>query len=88
LGNLGVVYRAANERLSFVANWRVADEAVDVGNAGLPSYEVLDLSVSFDASELLQIYGRVQNMTDETYYEAVGYNTAEQAVYGGVRLRF
>jgi vitamin B12 transporter len=88
LGNLGVLYRAANERLSFLANWRVADEAVDVGNAVLPSYEVLDVSVSFDASELLQIYGRVQNATDETYYEAVGYHVAERAAYGGVRLRF
>jgi vitamin B12 transporter len=88
VGNLGVLYRAPNERLSFLANWRVADEAVDVGNAVLPSYEVLDLSMSFKASELFEIYGRVQNATDESYYEAVGYNTAEQAIYGGARLRF
>jgi vitamin B12 transporter len=88
LGNLGVLYRAANERLSFLANWRLADDAVDVGNAALPSYEVLDLSISFKASEQFEIYGRVQNATDESYYEAVGYSVAEQALYGGVRLRF
>jgi hypothetical protein len=30
----------------------------------------------------------VQNATDETYFEASGYNSAERAVYGGVRLSF
>jgi vitamin B12 transporter len=86
--NFGVQYRAANERLSFLANWRLSSEAVDVGNVELPGYEVLDLSLSFDASELFQIYARLQNATDETYYEADGYNAAGQALYGGVRLRF
>jgi vitamin B12 transporter len=88
VANLGVLYRAADERLSVLANWRLSSDAVDVGNTALPSYEVLDLSISFAASDLVQIYGRLQNVTDETYYEADGYNTAGQAIYGGVRLRF
>jgi vitamin B12 transporter len=90
-GNLGVQYRAANDRLSVLANYRLSSDAVDVTFAGtvpLPDYEVLDLSVSFDATDQLQIYGRVQNVTDEAYYEVAGFNTAGQAIYGGVRLRF
>jgi vitamin B12 transporter len=86
-----VQYRAANERLAFLANYRVARDAVDTtffSTVPLPDYEVLDLSVAFDASELLQIYGRVQNATDETYQEVVGYNAAGRSIYGGVRLRF
>ncbi|HEY3517876.1 MAG TPA: TonB-dependent receptor, partial [Gammaproteobacteria bacterium] len=91
LGNLGVLYRTANERLSVLANYRVSRDAVDttfLSLVPLPDYEVLDLSVTFDASEMIQIYGRVQNATDETYYEVLNYNTAEQAIYGGLRLRF
>ena len=83
--------RSTDERLSFLANYRLSSDAVDVTFAGtvpLPDYEVLDLSVTFNATELLQIYGRVQNATDETYYEVAGFNTAERAIYGGVRLRF
>ncbi len=90
-GNLGVQYRAANDRLSILANYRLSSDAIDItfpGTVPLPDYEVLDLSATFDATDLLQIYGRVQNLTDETYYEVAGYNTAERAVYGGVRLRF
>ena len=59
-----------------------------VSTVPLPDYEVLDLSVTFDATESLQIYGRVQNATDEAYQEVLGYNTAERSLYGGVRLRF
>ena len=91
LGNLGVQFDSANERLSFLANLRLSRDAVDttfIGTVPLPDYEVLDLSVTYYASGLLQIYGRVQNATDETYQEVVGYNTAERSIYGGVRLRF
>ena len=91
LGNIGVQYRGASERLAFLASYRLARDAIDTtlfSTAPLPDYEVLDLSVTFDASELLRIYGRVQNATDETYQEVVGYNTAGRSIYGGVRLRF
>jgi vitamin B12 transporter len=91
LGNLGVAYRTADERLRLLANYRISRDAIDttfVSTVPLPDYEVLDLSVTFDASDLIQIYGRVQNATDETYYEVLGYNTAERSIYGGVRLRF
>jgi vitamin B12 transporter len=88
LGNLGLRYRAANERLSLIANFRMARDSVDIGFVALEDYEVLDLSVSYDASTKLQLYGRVQNATDESYQEAFGFNAAQRSMYGGVRLRF
>jgi vitamin B12 transporter len=66
----------------------MARDSVDIGFVALEDYEVLDLSASYDASEKLQIYGRVQNAMDETYEEAVGFNAAQRSMYGGVRLRF
>jgi vitamin B12 transporter len=88
LGNLGLRYRGANQRLNLIANFRMARDSVDIGFVALEDYEVLDLSASYDASEKLQIYGRVQNAMDETYEEAVGFNAAQRSMYGGVRLRF
>ena len=58
------------------------------GRTALPDYEVLDLSVSYDATDKLQLYGRVQNATGEIYEEVRGFFAAERSVYGGVRLRF
>ena len=91
LGNFGVQYVAANDRLSFLASYRLSRDAIDttfVSTVALPDYELLDLSVTFDALEKLQVYGRVQNAADETYQEVAGYHTAERSIYGGVRLRF
>ena len=88
LGNVGLLYRAPNERLGFIASWRLARDSLDSSGIALPDYEVLDLSVSYDTSETLEIFGRVQNATDETYQEVAGYNTAERSIYGGVRVRF
>ena len=88
LGNVGLLYRSAGERLDFIANWRLVRDSSDIGGAPLPDYELLDISVSYDASDTLELYGRVQNATDEVYQEVIGYNTAERSIYGGVRLRF
>ncbi len=91
VGNVGILYRAMGERLSFVANYRASRDAVDSDFGtivALPDYEVLDLSANFDLSDSLSIFGRVQNATDEDYQEVLSYNTAGRSVYGGVRLRF
>jgi vitamin B12 transporter len=91
LANLGVLYRPADAGLSFIANVRISQDAVDsvFGTiVALPDYEVLDLSVSWDATERVQVFGRLQNATDEAYYEVSGYNSAERAIYGGVRFNF
>jgi vitamin B12 transporter len=88
VGNFGVLYRTPNERLGFIANWRLTRDSVDTGGVPLADYEVLDLSVSYDLSATFDIFGRVQNATDETYQEVAGYYTAERSIYGGVRVRF
>jgi vitamin B12 transporter len=88
VGNFGLLYRAPNGRLGFIANWRLARDSIDTGGAPLADYEVLDLSVNYDLSPTFDLFGRVQNATDETYQEVAGYYTAERSIYGGVRVRF
>jgi vitamin B12 transporter len=88
VGNLGLSYHGPDERLAFIANYRTVEGAIDAGNVAINDYEVLDLSVTFDATESVQLFARVENATDEEYQEVVGYNTAEKSFYGGVRFRF
>ena len=82
------MFRGADERFGFIANYRVARDSIDAGNVAVDDYEVLDLSMTFDATESFQFFARIENATDEEYQEVVGYNTAEQSIYGGVRFRF
>ena len=88
LGNFGVRYVSSNDALRFIAGYRVSRDALDLGNAPLDDYELLDFSISYDTSETLQVHGRVQNVADAKYQEVVGYNVAGRSVYGGVRVRF
>ena len=87
VGNLGISYTAMGNGLRFIANYRLSKDAIDFSGS-LPDYEVLDLSVSYGFNETFELYGRIENATDESYREVLSYNSAGRAVYGGVRLRF
>jgi vitamin B12 transporter len=94
VANFGVAYTSITEALRFIANYRLARDAVDADSVTfvdivpLDDYEVLDLSIAYQLNDAFELYGRVQNATDEDYQEVDGYNTAGRAAYGGVRLRF
>jgi vitamin B12 transporter len=88
LGNLGMEYASANDAFRFIANYRISKDAIDFGGTPLDDYEVLDLSAAYAFNETFELYGRVQNATDEDYREVIGFNTAGREAYAGVRLRF
>ncbi|MEO1135687.1 MAG: TonB-dependent receptor [Pseudomonadota bacterium] len=47
----------------------------------------LDLRAAFALSEKLEVYGRVENVTDTDYQDISGYGEAGAAAYGGLRVR-
>jgi vitamin B12 transporter len=88
LANVGLMYQARSQKVQVIANYRLARDAVDVGGAPLEDYDVVDLSASYAVNDRFEIYGRVENVTNQDYQEVAGYNTAGRSVYGGVRMRF
>jgi vitamin B12 transporter len=88
LGNIGLKYQSTSQRLNLIANYRLARGAIDVGGAPLDDYDVVDFSASYTLSERVELYGRLENATDESYQEVAGYRTAGRSLNGGVRLRF
>jgi len=71
-----------------MASYRLARDAVDIGGARLDDYDVVDLSASYSISQRFEVYGRIENATNEEYQEVAGYNTAGRTLYGGVRMHF
>ena len=75
--------------LALGADLRVVSSSFD--RAGevdpLGGYEVLTLRASWDASEHVTLFGRVENAWDETYQTAAGYATPGRGVYVGARVR-
>jgi vitamin B12 transporter len=87
IGNFGIEYTAMGNGFRFIANYRLSHDAID-SSGPLPDYEVLDLSAAYSFNDTIEVYGRVQNATDEEYQEVLSYASADRAVYGGLRLRF
>ena len=80
----------AIESLSFGADLRVLSDSFDDAANLVPlgGYEVLTVRASWEASEHVTLFGRVENVWDETYQTAAGYATAGRGAYVGARARW
>jgi vitamin B12 transporter len=87
VANFGLAYTPADGRLNLIANYRLSRDSMDVGGVALDDYEVLDLAATFDLG-YFELHARIENVTDESYQEVSGYNTAGRSVYAGVRVVF
>lgn len=88
MGNIGVLTSLMDGDLQINVNYRIARDIADETFGNVGDYEVLDLSVSYQVLEALQVYARVENATDEDYQEVPDYNTPGAAGYAGLRYTF
>jgi vitamin B12 transporter len=51
-------------------------------------YTTADIAANYDIDRYLTIYGRVTNLSDETYQDPVGYLRPGRGFYAGVKTRF
>ncbi len=89
LGNIGLSYLAADERLGLHAFYRTSRRAVDqLGSTilDLDNYQVIDLSANYRLNTNVELYGRLENVGDVRFEEVLGYNNARRAAYIGVRI--
>ena len=67
----------------------VGDSFDDRGNfTSLDGYAVLTLRASVPLGQHLELYGRVENVTDAQYQTVAGYGTYGRSAYGGVRVKW
>ena len=79
-------YALGTQRLDQAGFLNCRDERRESSfNGDIDDYEVLDLNASYRILDGLEIYGRVENLTDESYVEVPTYNTSGAAGYAGVR---
>jgi vitamin B12 transporter len=58
------------------------------GTVKTSSYFTADLTSSYDVTDNVTAYGRVENILDKDYQEVLGYNTAGVSAFGGLRVKF
>ena len=54
----------------------------------IDSWYRVDLSASYQLKHWLELFGRIENLFDEDYEEAMGYYTPGFSAWGGVKLTF
>lgn len=76
----------ATDRLSLGASLRYNGREAD-GGGPIDAWTRLDLRAAYAVNRKLEIYGRIENVTDADYQDVLGYGEPGIAAYGGVRLR-
>jgi len=51
-------------------------------------YTVLNLTANYTINEEIEVYGKIENLTDEIYQTVYGYATSPRAFYTGIRAKF
>ncbi|MFK7976136.1 MAG: TonB-dependent receptor plug domain-containing protein [Halioglobus sp.] len=88
LGNLGLLITPMGEKLTININLRISGDKAAERGADVDDYELLDISASYQVSNALELFGRIENVTDEDYEEIPTFNTSGTAGYAGVRFTF
>ena len=60
----------------------------NAGKVVLPSFTLVNVSASYDLTDKVEVYGRVENLAKEDYYEVFGFPTQPRAAYVGARVKF
>ena len=79
------------------ANMQWVDERKEVASSKdqygnligkLPSYFLTNLSVSYNLTDKIELYGRIDNLFDTWYEEAWAYATPGRSAYAGIKVNF
>jgi vitamin B12 transporter len=54
----------------------------------IEGYTLFDLRASYPITDMVELYGRIENLFDNQYTIVTGYGTYGRSAYGGVRVRF
>lgn len=75
---------------TYVADRVDTDFHSDSGNQIVQMEDYLNMrfTASWQINEYVQVYGRLENLTNDQYEETFGYPALDQAAYGGVKVTF
>ena len=85
--NLGLSRFIMDQQGQVSLNYRYVGDRSDFGGT-LDEYGVLDASAWWQLSEDIRLFGRVDNLTDTSYQNVLGYQTAQISAYGGVTIEW
>lgn len=86
LFNLGTDFQI--DKFSTTLLGKYVGNQLDNGTQYNKSFFTADIKTSYDVTDTVSLYGRVDNIFDTDYQEVLTYNTSGVAAYGGIRLKY
>lgn len=86
LFNLGTDFQIDKFQTTLLGKY--VGNQLDSGTKYNKSFFTADVKTSYDVTDTVSLYGRVDNIFDTDYQEVLTYNTSGVAAYGGVRLKY
>lgn len=74
--------------LDFGMNYLGARRDSDWNSVKDKAYTIFRLAASYDVTENLQVFGRIENLFDREYQEVYGYETFGRSFYAGLKAKF
>ncbi len=87
VANLNLDYGFLDGRAQTSLNLRYVADTEESGQP-LDDYLRADLALSWQAAPDWRVFGRIENLTDEEYQEALGFGTPDRSYYLGTALTF
>lgn len=88
LANLGLRLTPMGDRLTINLNLRISQDRAPEQGVEVDDYELIDLSANYQVTDNLELFGRIDNLTDEDYEEVPRFETSGAAGYIGARYNF
>ena len=92
--------RRANRKCNVAVDWDVSPKLnvyfglnyvgprFDINSDKLKEYYYADFVLSYDVTDNMEVYGKLENVFDYKYQEVRNYGTSGIAAYGGVKAKF
>jgi vitamin B12 transporter len=93
MASVNLTWHAPGNRSSVTLTARYNGEMTDeefknFSTVTLKAFTLVNLAGSYNLTDHVELFARVENLLDEHYFEVVNFRTPGRAAYGGVRLRF
>jgi vitamin B12 transporter len=81
--HLGVDASYVGDRTDIIFNPDFTTSQAQTGN-----YTLVNFTADYQITDSMQVYGKIENLTDELYQSVYGYATSPRGFYVGVRAKF
>jgi len=87
-GSLSLGWQPEKASIDLTVNYAGQRWSDSKNTEKLDSYTKADLALACKITNIVTLFGRVENLTDEEYEEVKGYQTPGQSYYGGLKAIF